>query len=89
MGGISMEIHGDMESRIVEIWLTRGEKNDPKLHERLQDIYDQYKKEKCLVAVFESGEQDLYQSTIDLLRYNRLRLAELAVRKAKQPLAER
>ena len=72
------------QSRIVELWLTREEKDDPALRESLRSIYQQYKTQNYLVAVFLSGETDLYQQTRDLLLYNRRRRAEREVQDRKQ-----
>ena len=72
------------QSKIVELWLTREEKNDPAFRESLRPLYQKYKNEKYLVAVFLSGEADLYQQTRDLLLYNRRRLAEKEVQAEKQ-----
>ena len=72
------------ESKIVELWLTKEEKNDPAFRESLRPLYQKYKNEKYLVAVFLSGEADLYQQTRDLLLYNRRRQAEKAVRAEKR-----
>ena len=72
------------EKRMVEIWLSNAEKRDPVLRESLKDIYDKFKKKKYLVAVFESGEKDLYQGTLDLLAYNKRRCAELEVQREKK-----
>ena len=72
------------QSKIVELWLTRAEKNDPTFRESLRPIYQQYKDQNYLVAVFLSGEGDLYQQTRDLLLYNRRRLAEREVRAEQQ-----
>ena len=63
------------ESKIVELWLTREEKDDLAFWESLKPIYQEYKEQKYLVAVFLSGEEDLYQQTRDLLLYNRRRQA--------------
>lgn len=68
---------------IVELWLTKEEKNDPVIRASLQSIYRQYKEQKYLVAVFLSGEEELYPQTRDLLLYNRRRQAEKEVRKQK------
>ena len=68
------------DKRLVEIWLTNAEKKDQKLRESLKDIYKEYKKKKYLVAVFESGEKDLYEGTLDLLIYNMHRSAQLEVK---------
>ena len=72
------------ESKIVELWLTREERDDPAFRESLKPIYQQYKDQKYLVAVFLSGEEDLYQQTRDLLLYNRRRQAEKEVLAQKQ-----
>ncbi len=79
-----MEMNVRDERQIVEIWLSNAEKKDPALREGLKDIYDKYKKKNYLVAVFESGERDLYQCTRDLLLYNRRRQAELSVQREKK-----
>ena len=78
-----MEIHVRDDKRLVEVWLTNAEKKDLALREALKDIYDKYKKKKYLEAVFESGDKDLYQGTLDLLTYNKRRCAELEVLREK------
>ncbi|MCD8373706.1 MAG: hypothetical protein LUC20_01170 [Oscillospiraceae bacterium] len=78
-----MEMNVRDDKQLVEIWLTNAEKKDPTLREGLNDIYDKFKKKKYLVAVFESGEKDLYRGTLDLLAYNKRRSAELEVKREK------
>ena len=41
-------------------------------------------KEKYLVAVYKSGDEDLFENTLALLKYNRKRMAEHEVRKARE-----
>ena len=72
------------ESKIVELWLTREEKDDLAFWESLKPIYQEYKEQKYVVAVFLSGEEDLYQQTRDLLLYNRRRQAEKEVQAEKR-----
>ena len=79
-----MEMNVRDDKKIVEIWLTNAEKNDPVLRESLKDVYAKYKAKKYLVAVFESGSGDLYQYTRDLLIYNRRRSAQRAVQQEKK-----
>ena len=79
-----MEINVRDDKKIVDIWLTNAEKKDPAVRESLKEKFERYKKENYLVAVFESGEKDLYQGTLDLLAYNKRRIPELEVKKAKQ-----
>ena len=84
---MSLEIHVRDDRQLVEIWLSNAEKKDPSLREGLKGIYDKYKKKKYLVAVFESGERDLYPATLELLAYNKRRSAELEVYREKQRTA--
>jgi hypothetical protein len=72
------------DRKIVEIWLTRAERDDPALNASLKDIYAEYKQKKYTVAVFQSGDRDLYRSTLDLLAYNKKRVAELEVQREKR-----
>ena len=75
-----MEININDQQKLVEIWLTREESQNQDLKASLQDLYAQYKAKNYLVAVFQSGEKDLYDSTLGLLLYNRKRSAQKAVR---------
>ncbi|MDD6041065.1 MAG: hypothetical protein PUD63_07750 [Clostridia bacterium] len=79
-----MEWNVHEDRKIVEIWMTRDEKNDPAIQARLQKLYDEYQKKKYLVAVFQSGSQDLYQNTRDLLAYNKKHSAERVVHQMKK-----
>lgn len=83
-----MEMNVKDDVQIVEIWLSNAEKNDKQLRDRLQLIYDKYRKKKYMVAVFESGEKDLYQGTLDLLAYNRKLSAQKQVQRDKQRAME-
>ena len=79
-----MEIDVNEQAKIVSVWLSSAEKRDAELRERLKPMYRRYHKDKYLVAVFESGEQNLEGLTADLLSYNRRRMAELEVPKEKE-----
>lgn len=85
--GKSVEMNVRDEQKTVDIWLSNAEKNDPEIRRSLEDIYREYQQKKYLVAVFESGSQDLYQNTLDLLRYNRRRSAEREVLREKKQRA--
>ena len=82
-----MEIRVRDDRHLVEVWLNNAEKKDTSLRDGLKRLYDEYKKKKYLVAVFESGEGDLYQSTLELLSYNKKRCAEIEVNREKQRTA--
>ena len=67
------------QSKVMELWLTREEKDNKQFLESLKPLYQQYKAQHYMVAVFYSGQEDLYQQTRDLLLYNRRRAAEREV----------
>ena len=71
------------QSKVVELWLTREEKENKTFLDSLKPLYRQYKAQNYLVVVFLSGEEDLYQQTRDLLLYNRRRAAEKEVREQR------
>ena len=66
-----MEIVVDDIKKRVEIWLTREEREDVILRESLKEVCAGYKRKKYLVATFESGNQNLFINTRDLLLANR------------------
>ena len=70
-----MEITVRDDKRMVEVWLTTAEKNDVDLRSRLKDLYAQYAQDKYFVAVFESGDGDLYCNTLKLLKQNKTQSA--------------
>lgn len=79
-----MEINVRSESRIVEIWLTREEKQDTALPEKLKPLYQSYKESGYMTVVFASGEQDLWDTASDLLCYNRQRIAQMEMERETQ-----
>ncbi len=79
-----MEIHVRDGSKLVEVWLTNSEKGNAELRERLKLLYREYKEKDYLVAVFESGEQDLTELTGSLLCDHRRRSAQRGVELERQ-----
>ena len=65
-----LEICKNNDNKIFEVWLTNAEKNDEAVRKRLKIIYAQGALEKYKVAVFESGNGDLYENTEHLLIQN-------------------
>ena len=83
-----MELNVRNESKIVEIWLTKAEKQDARLQKELKLVYESFHEVDYTVATFLSGDQDLADTTSDLVCYNRKRIAQLEVeREKKQGLA--
>ena len=80
---MALEIHIRDDQKLVEIWLNRREREDPELRNRLNPFFQTYHARKYLVAVYQSGEEPLYDGTRELLLYNRRRQAEREVRREK------
>ena len=79
-----MEIIQDDAKKLVQVWLSQKESKDEALQSRLKPMYAQWKQQKYAVAVFRSGKEDLKESTLALLAYNKKRCAELAVQREKK-----
>ena len=79
-----MEIIQDDAKKLVQVWLSQKESKDEALQNRLKPMYAQWKQQKYTVAVFRSGTEDLKESTLALLAYNKKRCAELAVQREKK-----
>jgi hypothetical protein len=77
-----IEIHED--KKLVCIWLTKAESADTDVKSKLAPLYEQYKQQKYLVALYRSGSADLRESTLALLRYNRKRFAERELQAEKK-----
>ena len=82
-----MEIERNEEKKIISVWLTKAESQDEDLQRRLKAMYPKWKQDKYVVAVYHSGKEDLFESTLALLAYNKKRCAELAVQRAKEQTA--
>lgn len=65
-----LEINVSENKRIVEIWLTNQEQEDDNISEFVQNTADKYSGEKYKVAVFMSGDSDLYDCTEGLIEHN-------------------
>ncbi len=72
------------DRKIIQIWLTNEEKDDPNVHAKLKPIYAENKRQGFQTVVYKSGKQDLKEGIRDLLIYNKRKLAELEVQQEKQ-----
>ena len=79
-----MEISYNHDKKFCTVWLTNAEKADAELRESLKPLYTKNKADGYLTAVYESGEQELYDNISYLLKHNRRRMAESEVRKERQ-----
>ena len=69
--------------KIVAVWLTKAERDDERVREKLRELRAEYKAKKYTVAEYQSGEGDLHTSIYELLRYNKLRVAERETERSK------
>ena len=74
-----MQIHINEDSHLLEIWLTRQEKDDAALRASLSPVLSEYKSQKYLPVFFISGDGNLQESTAELLRSRRRRMGDLPV----------
>lgn len=80
---MELRVHQDM--KIVEIWLTKTDRENGELQKRLHQMYQDYTAKSFKVAQFHSGADDLYAATRDLLLFNRKRIAERENLREKSP----
>lgn|GEM_PF-1011755 len=74
--------------KIVAVWLTRAERDDESVMARLRSLRSEYKAKKYTVAEYHSGSGDLQTSVLDLLAYNKRRIAELEIEREKATTPE-
>ena len=74
--------------KVIEVWLTRQEQEDPERKQQLKEIYRMAKEKRCLVAVFLSGREELGELTSALLRHNREKLARQEVQRQRETWRE-
>ena len=79
-----MEVDVHAEQKMVCIWLTHADEQNPDVQNRLPPLYKCYKEKKYTVAVFHSGNDGLEDLTRALVVYNRKRLEEVRMNKEKQ-----
>lgn len=66
-----MKLEIDEKKKTALFWLTNAEREDKTLRSLLEEQYTDFKRQKYLVAVFFSGEQDLFEKTEGLVMHNR------------------
>lgn len=66
-----MKMFVDKDKKIVELWLTTAEQNDPALMGSLKPLYEAWCEKKYRPVVFQSGGRDLLDLTEGLLLHNR------------------
>ncbi len=79
-----MEINVHDDKKLVDIWLTKEERDNQKIREQMKPLCRGFSEKDYTVAVFLSGDRELIEETSALLRYNRRRIAELEVQQKKE-----
>ena len=79
-----MKVEEFDDKKLVCVWLSHQDQNDPSLQERLKPLYREYKEKKYLVSVFFSGHEDIEELTRDLIQYNRKKTEENSVAAEKK-----
>ncbi len=79
-----MELEVYDTKKMVCVWLTHADQDDPAIQEQLKSLYSKYKQRKYCVAVFHSGQEDLEGLTRDLLQYNRKKTEEISMAAEKK-----
>ena len=82
-----MEVNINKKLKLVEVWLTNKDQSDVAVQCQLLPLFNKFKGLGYLIAVYQSGKEDLYRRTSDLLSYNRKRLAQLEVEREKKLLS--
>lgn len=82
-----MEVNIDKKQKLVEVWLTNKDQSDAAVQGQLLPLFDKFKGLGYLIAVYQSGKDNLYRRTSDLLTYNRKRLAQLEIEREKKLLS--
>lgn len=67
------------KQKIICLYLSREERDDKKLRNDLKPYYKEWKDAGYKVAVLLSGNGDIVQGTINLLRYNKELIAKKEV----------
>lgn len=85
-----MKIEALDKEKMVCVWLSHADQENPAIQEQLKPLYQAYKQKKYLVSVFYSGQNDLEETTRELLLYNRKKIEEnkIAAEKKKKKSCE-
>lgn len=80
-----MKIFVHDERKTVEVWLTNPEKSEPDIAKKLKPLYHAARQKKYTVAVYFSGNRDVYDDMRHLAMKHRMQMAQNDVLHQKQP----
>ena len=72
------------KEKMVCVWLSHADQENPAIQERLKPLYREYRQKKYFVSVFYSGKDDLEEMTRELLLYNRKIIEEKRIAAEKK-----
>ena len=78
-----MQVDVHAEKKLVCVWLSHADENDPFVQERLSVLYRMCGQQKLRPAVFHSGQDNLQEQILDLLKHNRKLSAEREIQVEK------
>lgn len=65
-----MVIDINEQFKIAGIWLSKEENDNQELRQKIQSFLSEYKKRKYIPVIYISGEKDLTEQTVCLLKHN-------------------
>lgn len=66
-----MEINRNEEKKIIEIWLTNQDQENPAIKTITEEIIYYWHQQEYLPVIYRSGKGDLYSNIKPLLKHNR------------------
>lgn len=78
-----MQVEMHAEKKLVCVWLSHADENDPFVQERLSVLYRMCGQQKLRPAVFYSGQDNLQEQILDLLKHNRKLSSEREIQAEK------
>ena len=64
------------EKKLICVWLSHQDQDDPAVQEKLKGLYAECKSQGFRVCVFFSGDGELPELTLSLLQYNKKKIEQ-------------
>ena len=74
-----MEINRNDEKKIIEIWLTNQDQQDPEIQTTTNELIAYWYRQNYLPVIYRSGIEDLRENLLPLLKHNRKCSAQKAM----------
>ena len=73
-----MRLYTDEKDKLLAVWLTREEHDDPGIMTALSPLFAQFKKRKYQPVIYRPGNGELMENTAALLCHTRRKMNETA-----------